>query len=120
MDITVVWILFGSFLGLLLIGAPITVSLGVAAMGSFIYLGDDPIKLVQIAFRSVGSFPVMALPAFILAGALMEAGLDNGQKFKKMGVDDMFGQTAKPYELVQHYGMTAEHMAEAAIDLLDE
>jgi transketolase len=55
----------------------------------------------------------------IVAGALMEAGLDNGQKFKKMGVNDLFGQTAKPYELVQHYGMTAEHMAEASIDLLD-
>jgi len=54
----------------------------------------------------------------IVAGALMEAGLDNGQKFKKMGVNDQFGQTAKPYELVQHYGLTAEHMAEAAIGLL--
>lgn len=73
MDTNVVWILFGAFLGLLLIGAPITVSLGVSAMGAFVYLGDDPIKLVQIAFRSVGSFPLMALPAFILAGALMEA-----------------------------------------------
>ena len=29
--------------------------------------------MVQIAFRSVGNFPLMALPAFILAGALMEA-----------------------------------------------
>jgi transketolase len=55
----------------------------------------------------------------IVAGALMEAGLDNGQKFKKMGVPDQFGQTAKPYELVQHYGLTAEHMAEAAIGLVE-
>ncbi|MCB1758001.1 MAG: TRAP transporter large permease subunit, partial [Gammaproteobacteria bacterium] len=73
MDTTIVWILFGSFLLLLLIGAPITVSLGVSALAAFMYLEDDPIKLVQIAFRSVGSFPLMALPAFILAGALMEA-----------------------------------------------
>ena len=29
--------------------------------------------MVQIAFSSVGAFPLMALPAFILAGALMEA-----------------------------------------------
>jgi transketolase len=56
----------------------------------------------------------------IVAGALMEAGLDNGQKFKKMGVDDQFGQTAKAYELVQHYGLTAEHMAEASIGLLGD
>lgn len=73
METTVVWVLFGSFLGLLLIGAPITVSLGVSAMAAFMYLDENPIKLVQIAFRSVGSFPLMALPAFILAGALMEA-----------------------------------------------
>ena len=73
MDVTIVYILFGAFLGLLIIGAPITVSLGVSALIAFIYAGDNPIKLVQIAFTSVGSFPLMALPAFILAGALMEA-----------------------------------------------
>ena len=73
METTIVWILFGSFLVLLLIGAPITVSLGVSALAAFLYLEENPIKLVQIAFTSVGSFPLMALPAFILAGALMEA-----------------------------------------------
>ena len=73
MNTLIVEILFGTFIGLLLIGTPITVALGVSALASFMYLGDDPIKLVQIAFRSVGSFPLMALPAFILAGALMEA-----------------------------------------------
>lgn len=70
---SVVMILFGSFLLLLLMGAPISVSLGVSALASFLYLGENPIKFVQIAFTSVGSFPLMALPAFILAGALMEA-----------------------------------------------
>ena len=54
----------------------------------------------------------------IVAGALLEGGLENGQKFKKIGVPDEFGQTAKPYELVQHYGLTAEHLAEAAIGLI--
>lgn len=73
MDVTLVYVLFGLFLGLLLLGAPITVSLGVSALASLIYLEENPIKLVQIAFTSVGSFPLMALPAFILAGALMEA-----------------------------------------------
>ncbi|PSJ41432.1 C4-dicarboxylate ABC transporter permease [Zobellella endophytica] len=73
MESSVVTILFGSFLLLLLMGAPISVSLGVSALASFLYLGENPIKFVQIAFTSVGSFPLMALPAFILAGALMEA-----------------------------------------------
>ncbi|MCL3881485.1 TRAP transporter large permease [Marivita sp. GX14005] len=73
MEAEITSILFGSFLVLLLIGAPITVALGVSSLISFLYLGDNPIKFVQIAFTSVGSFPLMALPAFILAGALMEA-----------------------------------------------
>ncbi len=73
MENEIVTILFGSFLLLLLIGAPITVALGVASLISFLYLDENPIKFVQIAFTSVGSFPLMALPAFILAGALMEA-----------------------------------------------
>lgn len=66
-------ILFGGFMLLLLLGAPITVALGGAAMGAYMVLDKDPIALVQIAFNSVGSFPLMALPAFVLAGALMEA-----------------------------------------------
>ena len=69
----IVLILFGGFLLLLFIGAPITVALGVSTLITFIYLDENPIKFVQIAFTSVGSFPLMALPAFILAGALMEA-----------------------------------------------
>lgn len=73
METAVVYILFGIFLLLLLIGAPVTVSLGVSALAAFLYLDENPIKLVQIAFTSVGAFPLMALPAFILAGALMEA-----------------------------------------------
>ena len=73
MEATIVLVLFGTFLGLLALGAPITVALGVSGLISFLYLGENPIKFVQIAFTSVGSFPLMALPAFILAGALMEA-----------------------------------------------
>ncbi|WP_265499657.1 TRAP transporter large permease [Paracoccus beibuensis] len=73
MDNLLIEILFGSFLALLLIGAPITVGLGVSALAAMIYLGDNPIKMVQMAWSSVGSFPLMALPSFILAGALMEA-----------------------------------------------
>ena len=73
MDEHLVTILFGTFLFLLLIGAPITVSLAVAALASFVVLDIDPVQMVQIAYTSVGSFPLMALPAFVLAGALMEA-----------------------------------------------
>ena len=73
MDPTIIYVLFGTFFVLLLLGAPITVSLGVSGLAAFLYIGQSPATFVQIAFNSVGSFPLMALPAFILAGALMEA-----------------------------------------------
>jgi C4-dicarboxylate transporter DctM subunit len=68
----VVTLLFGSFGLLLFMGAPITLALGVASMVALYFLGNDLVYLVQVAYTSVDSFPIMALPAFILAGALME------------------------------------------------
>lgn len=73
MDAFIVEILFGGFFLLLLLGAPITIALGGAALATFMAVEKNPIAFVQIAFTSVGSFPLMALPAFVLAGALMEA-----------------------------------------------
>ena len=73
MDGPIIQVLFGTFAVLLIIGAPISVALGVSALAAMWYLGDNPIKMVQMAWSSVGSFPLMALPSFILAGALMEA-----------------------------------------------
>jgi len=66
-------VLFVSFIGLLLLGAPITLSLGAAAMGGMLVSGKPLEGLVEIAYTSVNSFPIMALPAFILSGALMES-----------------------------------------------
>lgn len=72
METTLIYALFGSFFILLLLGAPIAISLGVAALAAYFALGENPLTFVQMAFTSVGAFPLMALPAFILAGALME------------------------------------------------
>jgi len=66
-------VLFISFGGLLFMGAPIMVALGVAAMAAFFTVGQDLSTLVQVAFSSVNQFPIMALPAFVLSGALMES-----------------------------------------------
>lgn len=56
----------------MLLGSPITVALGVAAMAALYTVDQNLVTLVQIAFTSVNSFPIMALPAFMLVGALME------------------------------------------------
>ena len=66
-------VLFSIFSVLLLLGTPIMVSLGVAAMATFVVVGTDLSCLIQMAFSSLTSFPLMALPSFILAGALMES-----------------------------------------------
>lgn len=65
-------ILFISFSILLIIGTPIMVALGVAAMICFVAVGTDLNNMIQMAFSSLTSFPLMALPCFVLAGALME------------------------------------------------
>ena len=46
----VVEVLFGAFALLMILGAPITVALGVAALAAMYYLGDNPIKMVQMAW----------------------------------------------------------------------
>mgnify|MGYP000161458604 CR=1 FL=1 len=66
-------LLFGIFFVLLLIGSPIMVALGVATMACFIVLDIDLSLMIERAFASLTAFPLMALPAFVLAGSLMEA-----------------------------------------------
>ncbi len=66
-------ILFVTFSVLLLLGVPIMVALGVSAMVSFVVAGTDLSNMIQMAFSSMTSFPLMALPCFVLAGALMES-----------------------------------------------
>nr|WP_297459487.1 TRAP transporter large permease [uncultured Halomonas sp.] len=69
-------VLFSLFAGLLFFGAPIVVALGVATMAVYVLGGDDISSLIELAFSAINSFPLMALPSFILAGALMgDAGI---------------------------------------------
>ncbi|MHA6260768.1 TRAP transporter large permease [Sporosarcina sp. CAU 1771] len=69
-------VLLFAMLGLLfIIGVPIAVSLGMAS--SIVFLVDGQVSLIvlmQRMFNSVASFPLLAIPFFILAGKLMESG----------------------------------------------
>lgn len=68
-------LLFGSLFGLFIIGVPIAIALGLAAGIAVMVTGDIPLLvLVQRAFTSIDSFPLMAVPFFVLAGKLMEVG----------------------------------------------
>ncbi len=68
-------VLFILLIALFLIGVPIAVALGMASSLVFIINGDvSLVALMQRMFNSVGSFPLLAIPFFILAGKLMENG----------------------------------------------
>ncbi|WP_017756227.1 TRAP transporter large permease [Calidifontibacillus oryziterrae] len=68
-------LLFGLLVVLFIINVPIAVALGVSAAIIIIVQGDIPLLAVmQRMFNSVDSFPLLAVPFFILAGKLMETG----------------------------------------------
>jgi len=64
-----------SFLVLLSVGAPIAFCIGISALAGLIQLGDIPLLLIpHMMFEGTDSFPLLAVPFFVLAGALMNAG----------------------------------------------
>ncbi|MFC0558819.1 TRAP transporter large permease [Halalkalibacter alkalisediminis] len=68
-------VLFGSFALLLLLSVPIGISLGVATLLAIMYSGKIPLDfLAQGLVTSIDSFPLMAVPFFILAGEIMAKG----------------------------------------------
>lgn len=68
-------VLFILLMVLFLINVPIAVALGLASTLVFFLDGNvSLIVIIQRMFNSVDSFPLMAIPFFILAGKLMESG----------------------------------------------
>ncbi|MFP8784415.1 TRAP transporter large permease [Planococcus plakortidis] len=68
-------LLFVLLIALFLINVPIAVALGLASALVFYLEGNvSIIVIIQRMFNSVDSFPLMAIPFFILAGKLMESG----------------------------------------------
>ena len=64
-----------SFIGLLCLSAPITVALGGCALAYALIHGGMPITtLIQTIFGGLATFPLLAIPLFMLAGNLMNAG----------------------------------------------
>ena len=68
-------LLFGTFILCLVVGVPIAMALGISALVS-IYFGTTlPLGIItQKAFTALDSFPLLAIPFFMLAGNLMGKG----------------------------------------------
>jgi C4-dicarboxylate transporter DctM subunit len=61
------------FIGLLIVAAPVSVAMGLAAAIAILWGGKAPINTVVTQMvAGMDSFPLMAIPFFILAGELME------------------------------------------------
>jgi len=68
------YVIFGVLIFCLAIGVPIAFSLGVAALVG-LFITDIPlIFLGQTAYTGCDIFPILAVPAFILAGYIMQRG----------------------------------------------
>jgi C4-dicarboxylate transporter DctM subunit len=68
-------ILFGAFALFLLLSVPIGISLGLATLVTIMFAGSLPVEfLSKELITSVDSFPLMAVPFFILAGEIMGKG----------------------------------------------
>ena len=68
-------VLFGSFALLLFLSVPIGIALGLSTLATILYTGAIPIPfLMKELVTSVDSFPLMAVPFFILAGEIMGKG----------------------------------------------
>ena len=66
---------FSAFLAFLLIGTPIVFVLGIAATLTLILTTDVPLTIVsQRIYDGLNSFTIMAIPFFVFAGAIMDAG----------------------------------------------
>ncbi len=70
-------ILLGGIAVFLLIGAPISVAVGLSSMTAlFVILGmeNGVLTSAQQVFRGINSFPLLAIPFFVLAGVIMNNG----------------------------------------------
>ena len=68
------WVLFGTFTVLLLIGTPVAFCLGVSSFATVAYLGLPPLVVFQRLNAGISVFALMAIPFFIYAGELMVRG----------------------------------------------
>ena len=69
-----IWVLFGVFTLLLIIGTPVAFCLGIASLATILYMQLPPIVVFQQLNSGMNAFAMMAIPFFIYAGDLMMRG----------------------------------------------
>ena len=82
----------------LLAGVPIAFSTGIASLGGILVMGNVPLHVMVIRIvKGIDSFPLMAIPFFILAGEIMAKGgvTDRLVKFADILVGKITGGLAQ-------------------------
>ncbi len=71
----IVGLMFIGMVALILLNVPIAISLGIVAMGAMVWSGgiDSLLNAAIVMFTGATSFPLLAIPLFILAGAIMNS-----------------------------------------------
>lgn len=69
-------VIFSALIGLILLGVPVAVAMGLTAVATFLAMGQADIltMVAQRMYASTTSFTLLAIPFFILAGNLMNTG----------------------------------------------
>jgi C4-dicarboxylate transporter DctM subunit len=67
--------MFTGLVGLILLNVPIAISLGIVAMAAMVFSGgmDALLNSAIVMYTGATSFPLLAIPLFILAGAIMNS-----------------------------------------------
>ena len=70
-----IWVLFGVFLLLLLLGVPVVLSLGLGCVLAIIFEGNTTLMVIaQRMANAMDSFPLLAVPLFIILGEVINRG----------------------------------------------
>ncbi len=67
-------VVFLVLFGTIGIGVPIPMAIGIATMLGFVFADVSIISLAQSSYTALSNVPIMAVPLFVFAGALMERG----------------------------------------------
>ncbi|MGR3821530.1 MAG: TRAP transporter large permease [Salipiger marinus] len=69
-----VWILFAVFVGGLVVGIPVAITLGLSSLVYLLMSGIPPVVMPQKMYAGMDVFVLLSIPGFILAGNLMNQG----------------------------------------------
>ena len=85
-------------------------------VATVVHAAEDTHAVITAEEHQAGGF------GNIIAGTILQhrKGFRQPLQLGMVGVADRFGLSGNPWELVQYFGLTAEHIAKRALDLLDK